>query len=55
LQAIYRVKEKLQRSPVLDGVVIWIEDNRGGNALLKIFKDEKRWAEALIKEPDREI
>ncbi|MGH7945786.1 MAG: hypothetical protein ACREH8_00380 [Opitutaceae bacterium] len=54
LAAIYRVKEKVQRSPALDGVVIWIEDNRGGKALLKIFKDEKRWAEALVKEPDPE-
>jgi hypothetical protein len=54
LESIRRIVEWLNQQPAVDGVLVWIEDNVGGEPLLKFVKPEKKWAEHLLKKPDPE-
>lgn len=51
---VRQIGEWLSKTTAVDGVVVWIENNAGGEPLLKLIKPEKRWAEFLLKNPDPE-
>lgn len=53
-EAARRVAEWLIQKPAIDGVLVWIEANAGGEPLLKFLKPEKKWAEYLLMSPESE-
>ncbi|MSU66030.1 MAG: hypothetical protein EXS38_08025 [Opitutus sp.] len=51
---VRQIGEWLGQTTAVDGVVVWIENNAGGEPLLKLIKSEKKWAEFLLRDPDPE-
>lgn len=52
--ALRWVSEWLEKQRNVDGVLVWVEGNLGGDPLLSFFKAEKKWAEYLLAPVDRE-
>jgi hypothetical protein len=53
-ETLRQVNDWLAQTTAVDGIVVWIENNLGGEPLLKFVKPEKKWAEFLIKPVDSE-
>ncbi len=48
------VADWLNQHAALDAVLVWVENNAGGEALLKFVRPEKPWIKFLLKKPDPE-